>query len=238
MEISRLDKELLEKKYPNDTSYLDRLKDNYPVQYLIGDVSFCGYPIEVNENVLIPRFETEYLVDKTFKLIQKLNIYSPTILDIGTGSGCIAISLKKLILDSKVTALDISTKALEVAKSNAKLNNVTITFLNQDILSTKISDYDVIISNPPYIAYDEEVASEVKYEPSLALYASDSGLEFYKKIVDNLKLIHFKLCAFEIGATQKAKIINYVKENLPNYQVICEKDFNNLDRYIFIYMNK
>lgn len=235
MEISRLDKELLEKKYPNDASYLDKLKDNYPVQYLIGDISFCGYPIEVNENVLIPRFETEYLVDKTSKLIQKLNITSPTILDIGTGSGCIAISLKKLIPDSKVTALDISTKALEVAKSNAKFNNVTITFLNQDILSNKISDYDVIISNPPYIAYDEEVAPEVKYEPSLALYANDSGLEFYKKIVDNLKLIHFKLCAFEIGATQKEKIINYVKKNLPDYQVICEKDFNNLDRYIFIY---
>ena len=235
MEISRIDKELLEKKYPNDTSYLDKLKDNYPVQYLIGDVSFCGYTIKVNESVLIPRFETEYLVDKTYKLIQKLNLNSPTIIDIGTGSGCIAISLKKLIPTSFVSAIDISEEALNIAKENAKLNNVDITFLNQDILNSKISNYDVIISNPPYIAYDEEVAPEVKYEPSLALYANDQGLAFYKKIVDNLKLIHFKLCAFEIGATPKEKIINYVKKNLPDYQVICEKDFNNLDRYIFIY---
>lgn len=234
MEISRLDKELLEKKYPNDTSYLDKLKNNYPVQYLIGDVSFCGYPIKVNESVLIPRFETEYLVDKTYKLIQKLNLTSPTILDIGTGSGCIAISLKKLLPASSVTALDISEEALKTAKENAKLNNVDITFLNQDILNSKIPDYDVIISNPPYIAYDEEVAPEVKYEPSLALYASDQGLAFYKKIVDNLQLIHFKLCAFEIGATQKKTIIEYVKESLPNCQVTCEKDYNNLDRYIFI----
>ncbi len=234
MEISRLDKELLEKKYPNDTSYLAKLKANYPVQYLIGDVSFCGYPIQVNESVLIPRFETEYLVDKTSKIIQKLNLTSPTILDIGTGSGCIAISLKKIIPSSFVTALDISEEALKTAKENAKLNNVDITFFHQDILNSKIPDYDVIISNPPYIAYDEKVAPEVKYEPSLALYASDQGLEFYKKIVDNLALIHFKLCAFEIGATQKEPIVNYIKAKLPAYQVTCEKDYNNLDRYIFI----
>ncbi len=234
MEITKTDEKLLKEKYQNDTSYLDKLKDNYPVQYLIGDVSFCGYQIKVNENVLIPRFETEYLVDKTYKLIEKLNITSPTILDIGTGSGCIAISLKKLLPTSIVTALDVSETALKVAKSNAKLNNVDITFFNQDILNTKITDYDVIISNPPYIAYDEEVAPEVKYEPSLALYASDSGLAFYKKIVDNLKLINFKLCALEIGATQKKSITAYIKKNLPTSKVICETDYNNLDRYIFI----
>lgn len=234
MEITKTDEKLLKEKYQNDTSYLDKLKDNYPVQYLIGDVSFCGYKIKVNENVLIPRFETEYLVDKTYKLIKKLNLTSPTILDIGTGSGCIAISLKKLLPTSIVTALDISESALKVAQENAQLNNVNITFLNQDILNTSISDYDVIISNPPYIAHDEEVAPEVKYEPSLALYAKDSGLEFYKKIVDNLRLINFKICAFEIGATQREKIVNYVKEHLPDYKVICEKDYNNLDRYVFI----
>ena len=234
MEITKTDEKLLKEKYQSDTSYLDKLKDNYPVQYLIGDVSFCGYPIKVNENVLIPRFETEYLVDKTYKLIKKLNITSPTILDIGTGSGCIAISLKKILPTSIVTALDISTKALNVAQENAKLNNVDITFLKQDILNTTITDYDVIISNPPYIAYDEEVAPEVKYEPSLALYANDSGLEFYKKIVDNLQLINFKLCAFEIGAKERASITSYIKDHLPKAKVICEKDYNNLDRYIFI----
>ena len=234
MEITKTDEKILKEKYQSDTSYLEKLKDNYPVQYLIGDVSFCGYPIKVNENVLIPRFETEYLVDKTYKLIEKLNLTSPTILDIGTGSGCMAISLKKLLPTSIVTALDISEEALKMAKENAKLNNVDITFLNQDILNTKITDYDVIISNPPYIAYDEEVAPEVKYEPSLALYAHDSGLEFYKKIVDNLHLINFKLCALEIGATQREKIVNYVKEHLPDYKVACEKDYNNLDRYVFI----
>ena len=158
---------------------LNLLKEGVPPQYIIGNVNFYGNVINVDKRVLIPRFETELLVEKTINYCQKKfnnNLQNINILDIGTGSGCIAITLKKE-LNCKVTGIDISLDALEVARNNALNNNVNINFYQSDIFSNIKEKYDVIISNPPYIKEDEEIMDIVKNnEPHLALYAKNEGL--------------------------------------------------------------
>ncbi len=154
---------------------LDQLKLEIPVQYLLGKTSFYGLDFEVNENVLIPRSETEELVEWIIE-VQKLNNNSPLrILDIGTGSGCIAISLAKNIPNAQVYAVDVSEKALATAKKNAVLNKVDVTFIHQNILETDdlLQEFDVIVSNPPYVRNLEKV--EIKKnvldnEPHLASF--------------------------------------------------------------------
>ncbi|MBQ3422891.1 MAG: peptide chain release factor N(5)-glutamine methyltransferase, partial [Romboutsia sp.] len=131
-----------------------------PVQYIIGNVDFYGYIININKNVLIPRFETERLVELTIEKITK-KFKKPTILDIGTGSGCIAIALKKEI-ECEVDAIDISNDALNLAKENAQNNDVKITFYKSNILRNVSKKFDVIISNPPYLSEDYEVMDIVK----------------------------------------------------------------------------
>lgn len=230
------DLKLLKAKDPNNyENNIKKLKDNYPIQYLIGYVNFYGYNIIVNENVLIPRFETEYLVEDTIKLIKEY-IKNPKIIDIGTGSGCIAITLSKE-LNISVDAIDISYNALEVAKNNAKKNNANINFINKDIRSFKTDKkYNVIISNPPYIAKEEYVDKETKYEPQVALFADDNGLEYYKIILSKSKelLDDKNLIAFEIGSNHSNILNSIIKEYYPNSIVIFKKDLNNLDRYCFI----
>ena len=151
------------------------LKKGIPVQYIVGNVDFYGNIIRVDKNVLIPRFETELLVDKTIKRINKyFNNKLIRILELGTGSGCIAISLKKEI-NSIIDAIDISKEALSVAIDNAKINNVDINFMLADMTTYKDKKYDVIISNPPYIKEDELIMDMVKdNEPNIALYADDN----------------------------------------------------------------
>lgn len=166
------------------------LKKNKPIQYILGKADFYGLKFIVNEDVLIPRSETEELVD----LIIKENQGEITILDIGTGSGCIPIVLKKNILSAKVYSIDISEKAIEIAKQNARSNNVEIEFIQQDILSEKqivLSSgikFDIIVSNPPYIRESEKAemhANVLEYEPHIALFVSDNDpLLFYKAITD------------------------------------------------------
>ena len=135
---------------------IDRLINGEAVQYIVGNVNFYGFTINVNPNVLIPRFETEELVNKTLEYLKKYFNSNIDIIDIGTGSGCIAISLKKLLPNSHVTAIDISNKALEVAKENAKINEVEITFGLSDIFSSVEGKFDLLISNPPYIDYNDQ----------------------------------------------------------------------------------
>ena len=177
------------KKYlhPEDNldKALERLKNGEPPQYIVGDVNFYGNIIKVNKNVLIPRRETEELVEKTSELINKYFINENiNILDIGTGSGCIPITLKKLFPNTNIDAIDISYKALEVAVDNAKVNNTKINFFQSDIFSNVKDKYNIIISNPPYIREDEHIMDIVKNnEPHLALYAKDKGLYFYKEIL-------------------------------------------------------
>ena len=229
------------KKYLHPEDDLDkaieRLKNGEPVQYIVGDVNFYGNIFKVNKNVLIPRPETEFLVEKTYNYIKEYLKEDISILDIGTGSGCIAITIKKLLPDSKVTATDISKEALEVAVDNSKLVNNKIEFIQSDIYSNIKKKYDCIISNPPYIRKDEPIMDIVKNnEPHLALYAEDNGLYFYKEILkDSSKYLNNKfIIAFEIGEQQGQDIINIAKEYYPNDLIILEQDLQHLDRYIFI----
>ena len=213
------------------------LKKGIPVQYIVGNVDFYGNIIRVDKNVLIPRFETELLVDKTIKRINKyFNNKLIRILELGTGSGCIAISLKKEI-NSIIDAIDISKESLSVAIDNAKINNVDINFMLADMTTYKDKKYDVIISNPPYIKEDELIMDMVKdNEPNIALYADDNGLYYYKKIIDNINYLtndKYLIC-FEIGYTQGKYIEEYAKDNLSDITVSIEKDYNDRDRFIFI----
>lgn len=215
-----------------------KLLNKYPIQYLIGYVNFYGYKIYVNENVLIPRYETEYLVEKTIKYKNKIfGDKEVKILDIGTGSGAIAIALKKE-LNSIVDAVDISEKAIEIAKLNAKENNVNINNIKSDLFSEINDKYDIIISNPPYISEDEKIMDSVdKYEPHLALYAAEDGLYFYKKILEySKKYLNKKhLIAFEIGWWQGNLIKKIASEYYKEENIIVEKDLSGKDRYVFIF---
>ncbi|MDI5886356.1 peptide chain release factor N(5)-glutamine methyltransferase [Flavobacterium yafengii] len=172
-------------------SILEQLKQEIPVQYLLGKTSFYGLDFEVNENVLIPRPETEELVEWILES-QKSKVESQNIriLDIGTGSGCIAISLAKNIPNAAVFAIDVSEKALAIAKKNAERNAVEVTFINQNILETEDlrQQFDIIVSNPPYVRNleKEEIKKNVlDNEPHLALFVEDNdALIFYKKIAE------------------------------------------------------
>ena len=172
-------------------SILEQLKKEIPIQYLLGKTSFYGLDFEVNENVLIPRPETEELVEWILESQKsKGENKKIRILDIGTGSGCIAISLAKNLPNADVFALDISEKALAIAKRNAKINAVNVTFINQNILETEDlgQQFDIVVSNPPYVRNLEKV--EIKKnvldnEPHLALFVEDNdALIFYKKIAE------------------------------------------------------
>jgi len=185
------DKEFLEFEISIWNVILEKLKAQIPIQYILGTTHFYGMDFSVDENVLIPRPETEELVDWIVKLNSKLSKKKNLkILDIGTGSGCVAISLAKNIPNSEVFALDISEKALAVAEKNASLNNVSVTFLLKNILETTRLDqkFDIIVSNPPYVRNLEK--AEIKpnvldNEPHLALFVSDNDpLIFYKKIAE------------------------------------------------------
>jgi len=228
------DKEYLKKYYKGDINEAyKKLEEGIPVQYIVGEVDFYGNIFEVNENVLIPRFETEQLVYETYELIK--NKKNLNIVDLGTGSGCIAITLSKL-LDTEIDAVDISEEALEVAKKNNINNNAKVKFYLGDMLEPLNKKYDVIISNPPYIAYDEEIMDIVKNnEPHLALYADNDGLSCYEKILSTcINYLNEKaIIAFEIGQTQGERIKSLACKYL-NCEVEIKKDLNNLDRYVFI----
>lgn len=231
--ISTPDWEILQKKYPNKEELINKLQSGYPSQYLIGNVEFLNTIIDVDERVLIPRYETEYLVDKTIHYANNLFNKPLNIIDLGTGSGCIAIALKKN-LDSKVSALDISIDAINLAKENAQKNNVDITFINESMTNNLTQNYDIIISNPPYISYNGYVEEKVlKNEPNIALFAPDDGIYFYKEIINK----HYKnlnspgIMAFEIGDNQKDKL----KELVTNYKHSFENDLQGLPRYLFIF---
>ena len=236
--ISNTDYELLKKLYPNNMDeIIKKINNDYPIQYLIGDVDFYGYTIKVDERALIPRFETEGLVDNLIKLIKtQTNYPALKILEIGTGSGCIAITLSKE-LDTTVDALDISKDAIDLASSNAVLNNANVNFALGDIKNCTISKkYNILVSNPPYVKYDEPVDPATKYEPQNALFALNNGLEFYKIILKRSKefLASKNIIAFEIGCTEGQDITNIAKSYYPNAYIQVKKDLAGKYRYIFI----
>ena len=234
--FSRPESEELVKVSKNIEEDYKKLLEGYPIQYLIGYVDFYGYKIYVNENVLIPRYETEYLVQKTINYSKKIFNDKLDILDLGTGSGAISIVLGRE-LNSIVTGVDISEDALNVAKKNAIENKVSINFIKSNMLDSVEGKYDIVVSKPPYIDIDEIIMDSVKkYEPHLALYAKDNGLYFYKNILSNIKpyLKERFIIAFEIGWWQGALIEKIAQEYFEDSNVLIEKDLTNRDRYIFI----
>ena len=233
------DKEYLLKYLEPDklSDGLEKLNKGIPVQYIVGNVDFYGNILKVNENVLIPRFETEQLVEKTIDYINEFFDKKVDIVDIGTGSGCIAITLKKNI-DCNMDAVDISKDALTVAEENAKNLDAYISFYESDLLSNLNKKYDVIVSNPPYISYDEKIDDIVKEnEPHIALYASNNGLKCYEEILENASnyLNKRSLIAFEIGYKQGNEIKKLAKKYFPNAKIKLEKDLQDKDRFVFIF---
>ena len=227
--------ETIEKKYEDS---LEALREKKPIQYVIGNVNFYGSRFIVNKNVLIPRFETEELVEQVVEYSKKFNKDKLRVLDLGCGSGAIGLTIKKLIKDSEVTLVDISKEALEVAKQNAVNLGLDVTFVESDLFSNlEITKYDIIVSNPPYIKNDEQVEEIVKNnEPALALYGGQDGLDCYKKILSSIKpyLNDEYLIAFEIGESQKEEITNLVINCLPTAIVTCKKDLYGRNRMIFV----
>lgn len=219
---------------------LERLKNGEPVQYIVGDVNFYGNILKVDKRVLIPRRETEELVEKTQELIKEVLNDKISILDIGTGSGCIPITLKKIFPKANITGVDISKEALELAKQNAELNNVDIELIESDIYSNVNNKYDCIISNPPYLKDDDWIMDIVKNnEPHLALYADNEGYYFYEEILKkaNKYLNKKNIIAFEMGATQGDNITKIAKKYFPKATIKIEKDLQKFDRFVFIINN-
>lgn len=204
-----------------------------PLQHLVGTQEFMGLTFKVNENVLIPRQDTELLVEN---VADCLGNGERTVLDMCTGSGCIAVSIDRLSKDSKVTAVDISEKALEVAQENNRFNNANVTFIQSDLFTNVTGRYDIIVSNPPYIRTDEipKLMEEVKsHEPVMALDGMEDGLYFYKKICneasdylnDNGKIF------FEIGYDQGDDVSEILRQNrFCNIEVL--KDLSGNDRVV------
>ena len=205
---------------------LERLKKHEPIQYVLGKTKFCNLNFSVNESVLIPRPETEELVN----IILKNELGNKTVLDIGSGSGCIAVSLAKHSPKAKVTALDICKDAIELSQRNAKENDVNLEFINADILNYKSDKkYDIIVSNPPYVFESQRKhmsKNVLDYEPELALFVkNDDPLQFYKAILDFAKnsLNKNGEIYFEINESYKDKIMELVN-NYGYSNVDCKLD--------------
>lgn len=218
-------------------TYRERMYLGEPVQYIVGFAEFYGRKFIVNNDVLIPRPETEELVLQTLNTI---NQHEQTVCDIGTGTGAIAISLKKERTNLNVIATDISDDALKVAKENARLNQAEIEFLQGDALKPLINNgikVDVLLSNPPYISYEEKVEMSetvLAYEPHLALFTQNNGLAIYKRILNDLDKVMKKdgLVIFEIGHLQGQILKSYIHEHYKVKNLAIIKDINQKNRMI------
>ena len=216
---------------------ISKLEEKKPVQYVIGNVNFYGNRFSVNKNVLIPRFETEELVENTLNYAYNYFNEPLDIIDLGTGSGCIGITLKKKLPYSNVTLIDISEAALEVAKENAKNLDADVELIKNNMLNGIDKKFNIIVSNPPYIKTDEEIEEIVKEnEPHLALYGGIDGLDYYKQILESARsnVKDNYLIAFEIGDTLRNDVINIAKINFPTANIVSKKDMQGRDRMIFI----
>ena len=236
-----LDKQIDERVLDKFEKGIVRLLNNEPMNYVLGYSYFYGYKFIVNENVLIPRPETEELVglilsnyDEYFKN-QKVRLC-----DVGTGSGAIAIALKKEEDNLEVFASDILDTALKVAKKNAENNDCNITFLSGSMLDPYIENdlkFDILISNPPYIKETETIESSVyDFEPHVALFGGQDGLRFYREILEKAdKVLNKKaIIFFEMGFDLKDSLSDLAKTHFPDCEIEVYKDINNKDRMMRI----
>lgn len=224
-----------------ENRYFDLINKNInedtPLSHLVGFDYFYDRKFKVTKDVLSPRMETEELIYKVLEYIKKSKKDSFRILDLCTGSGIIAITLKKEIVEkhTEIVASDISEKALSIAIENANNNNnnANITFIKSDLFDNISGKFDLIISNPPYISYKDKITikdSVLNYDPHLALFAEEDGIYFYRKIIENA--VHYLskdgVIFFEIGYDQKEKILELGKNN--NFITTVYKDINDRDR--------
>ena len=217
-------------------SLIDKhIEENMPLSHLAGFEYFYDRKFKVTKDVLSPRMETEELIYKVIEYIKSINKNNIKILDLCTGSGIIGITLRKE-LESKsleVVASDISEEALKVAKENAIMNEAEVKFIQSDIFENINEKFDIIVSNPPYIAYSDKITMEdnvLNYDPHLALFAVEDGMYFYREIVENAKeyLEEDGLVFFEIGYDQREKILKLANEN--EFKAEVYKDINGRDR--------
>jgi len=208
-----------------------RRATNYPLEYITQRVSFYGEVFNITDGVLIPRPETELLVEKAEKILK--DIKAPTIIEIGTGSGIISVMLATLIKDIKIIAVDINDKAINLAKQNAKKFGVEdkIEFIKSDIFDNidKSINFDMCISNPPYIADDFKLPKNVKYEPSNALFGGKVGDELLEKIISQTKQKNIPYLLCEMGYDQHKPLKKYFEQYNPK-KLDFYKDYENLDR--------
>lgn len=230
-----------------ENRYFDLINKNInedtPLSHLVGFDYFYDRKFKVTKDVLSPRMETEELIYKVIEYIKKSKKDSFRILDLCTGSGIIAITLKKEIVEkyTEIVASDISEKALSIAIENANNNNANITFIKSDLFDNISGKFDLIISNPPYISYKDKITikdSVLNYDPHLALFAEEDGIYFYRKIIENA--VHYLskdgVIFFEIGYDQKEKIFELGKNN--NFITTVYKDINDRDRIAKLIYNK
>ena len=228
--------EFQEKEY---LKYIDLLKQGEPIEHITHQKEFMKLNFYVDENVLIPRQDTEILVEEVIKIAKKIN--AKKILDLCTGSGAIAVSLAKYLENVQLTALDISGKALDIAISNAKNNHVQekITFVESNLFEDLAQEkYDIIVSNPPYIKRKEieNLDMEVRREPKIALDGGEDGLDFYKKIIDKgyEYLKYGGYICLEIGYDQKEEVMKIIDDKKQYINTYCKKDLYDNDRVIVV----
>ena len=234
--VLRKEEEITEKKLANIIEVLEKLKSDIPIQYILGETEFYGLKFKVTPDVLIPRPETEELVDL---IIKKNTKEHASILDIGTGSGCIAVSIKKHVPKSSVYAIDVSEKALVIAKENAKRNNTDITFLKYDILNNEelqsFPEFDIIVSNPPYVLESEKKGMRenvTNNEPHLALFVPDDNPFMFYHVIAKFAIKHLKqegLIYFEINENLSSDLENSLNE-LGIKDITTYKDIHNKKR--------
>ena len=222
--------------------YIELLKQGEPIEHITHQKEFMKLNFYVDENVLIPRQDTEVLVEEVIQIAKKIK--AKKILDLCTGSGAIAISLAKYLENVQLTALDISGKALDIAIANAKNNHVQdrITFVESNLFQDLAQEkYDIIVSNPPYIRSEEieKLDKEVKREPKVALDGGKDGLEFYRKIIDQgyQYLKYGGYICLEIGYDQKEEVVKIIENKKQYVGTCCKKDLYDNDRVIITKLN-
>ena len=230
-------KQLTERQEKNYFLSIKKIKSGIPIEYITHQKEFMKLNFFVNENVLIPRQDTEILVEEVIKIAKKIR--AKKILDLCTGSGAIAVSLAKYLPESEITAIDISHKAIQMAKRNAIFHKIEnrITFLESNLFENLPDQkYDIIVSNPPYVKRDiiKKLDKQVQKEPYIALDGGYDGLDFYRKIIKQAyEFLKFNgyLC-LEIGFDQKEEVTELIKNEGQYSKVYCKKDLCDNDRVI------
>ncbi|NCN07341.1 peptide chain release factor N(5)-glutamine methyltransferase [Candidatus Falkowbacteria bacterium] len=236
--ITNPDKKITKGQAKKYQSSITRRQKFEPLAYLVGQKEFYGLDFIVNKNVLIPRPETELLIDEFIKTIGNKNI---TVADIGTGSGAIAITLKKNLPQLNVMATDISLSAIKLSQTNARLNKVNIKFIKNDLIKNITDKIDIIITNLPYVPTGEKKLKNIytaplKYEPAQALYGGKYGLDVYEKLFIQINNLNYKpqwlFC--EIGSTYVKKTLALTKSYFPQAKITIKKDLCGKDRLLVI----